>query len=115
MIRSQSEAERLHQFGQILRGARRAIPVDAASVGKMARHPARVGKPVSQEEIAEAVGVSRVWYALLESGRATRASIRLLERLCEALMLDENQSLRLLQLGIPEISLLRFQPLLAGA
>ena len=44
---------------------RRSSEVGSASRGAS-------GRLVSQEEIAEAIGVSRVWYALLESGRPVR-------------------------------------------
>jgi transcriptional regulator with XRE-family HTH domain len=63
-----------------------------------------VGRPVSQEEIAEAIGVSRVWYAMLETGRSVRASVALLERIATTLMLDEAQRAAVFQLGLPEIS-----------
>ncbi|HTJ26215.1 MAG TPA: helix-turn-helix transcriptional regulator [Candidatus Limnocylindria bacterium] len=88
----------------VLREARRAIPAESASLGHVLRHPSRVGKAVSQEEIAEAVGVSRVWYAMLETGRASRPSVTLLERIANALMLDHEQRLRAFQLGVPEIA-----------
>lgn len=102
---------RLCRLGTLLREARNRIPPDTASLGNMLRLPSRVGKRVSQEEIAEAIGVSRVWYALLENGRIHRPSVVLLERTCNALMLDERQREDLFQLGVPEISsrLVEFQ------
>jgi transcriptional regulator with XRE-family HTH domain len=92
------------RFAQVLRQARRAIPADAASLGNVLRFPHRVGRSVSQEEVAEAVGISRVWYATLESGRAARASIALLEKLANVLMLTAEQRTAVFQLAVPELS-----------
>jgi transcriptional regulator with XRE-family HTH domain len=99
-----ADDERLGRFSNLLREARRRIPVDRASLGNMLRLPSRIGKPVSQEEFAEAIGVSRVWYGMLEGGRLPRVSVPLLERICDALMLDERQRADVFQLGVPEIS-----------
>lgn len=86
-------------LGELLKEARRSIPTDAAKLGSRQRFPGRIGRLVSQEEIAEAIGVSRVWYALLESGRPVQASISLLGRICDALMLDEQQRSDLFYFG----------------
>jgi transcriptional regulator with XRE-family HTH domain len=106
-----ADDERLCRLSTLLREARNRIPPDTASLGNVLRLPSRVGKRVSQEEIAEAIGVSRVWYALLENGRLHRPSVVLLERTCNALMLDERQRVDVFQLGVPEISsrLVEFQ------
>lgn len=92
------------RFGQILREARKSIPVDTVFLGNIPRPPNRLGKPVSHEELAEAVGISRVWYARLEGGHPIRASPSLLQRIGEALMLDEHQRCALLRFGVPELS-----------
>lgn len=99
-----SDDERPRRFGELLKEARRCIPADTGSFGNVLRFPNRVGKPVTQEEIAQALGVSRVWYAMLEAGRPVRPSVALLDRLCNVLMLDEERRAALFQLGIPEIS-----------
>lgn len=99
-----TDEERLRRLSDLLKGARRNIPANSCALGNSLRFPGRVGKAVSQEEIAEAIGVSRVWYAMLETGRPIRASVALLERLCNALMLDEQQRSSLFELGIPEIA-----------
>jgi len=99
-----TDEERLRRLSTLLKDARRSIPVDAQSLGNSLRFPGRVGKPVSQEEVAEVVDVSRVWYAVLETGRPIRASAPLLERICNALMLDEQQRASVFELAIPEIS-----------
>lgn len=61
----------------------------------------RIGRPVAQEEIAEAVGVSRQWYSALERGTGDRASMALLGRVATALMLDEEARETLFRLAIP--------------
>jgi transcriptional regulator with XRE-family HTH domain len=61
----------------------------------------RIGKSVSQEELAEAVGISRTWYVQLEGGARTRPSTKLLDRLADVLMLDEAGRGTLFRLGIP--------------
>lgn len=65
--------------------------------------PARVGKPVTQEEIAEAAGISREWYARMEADRSVRASSRAIARIAEALMMEPAERLALFQLALPEI------------
>jgi transcriptional regulator with XRE-family HTH domain len=73
-------------------------------LGPHPRLPVRHGKGVTQEEIAEAVGVSRVWYAMLESGAALRTSPRLLARLADALALPDESREALFRLGLPELA-----------
>lgn len=96
--------ERLNRFSDLLRRYRLDIPVETKAMGNFVRLPNRVGKIVSQEEFAEAIGVSRCWYGLLEAGRSVRPSIALLERICDALMLDEPGRLQLVELAIPALS-----------
>jgi len=57
-------------IGAFLKEHRGLISRGATALGPHPRLPARHGKGVTQEEIAEAIGVSRVWYAMLESGAA---------------------------------------------
>ena len=76
--------ERSRLFGEMLRGCRTAIPAGMKALGPFARASSRVGKVVSQEELAEATGISRYWYGCLETGRPGRPSAELLERLCDA-------------------------------
>lgn len=99
-----TDDERRRRLSELLREARRSISVDTHSLGNTLRFPGRVGKRVTQEEIAEAIGVSRVWYAMLETGQPVRASVALLERICNALGLDEQQRACVFELGIPQIS-----------
>jgi transcriptional regulator with XRE-family HTH domain len=65
----------------------------------------RQGKMVTQEEVAEAIGVSRVWYAMLESGAALRTSSRLLARLADVLSLSDESREVLFKLALPELSI----------
>lgn len=88
-------------FGDVLRRCRLAIPVEAKTLGPFTRLSNRVGKAVSQEEFAEAIGISRSWYGFLEIGRPVQPSVELLERICDALMLHERQRLTLFKLGLP--------------
>jgi len=90
-------------FGSALREFRSAIPCDTTSLGDFVRHPSRVGKAVSQEELAEALDVTRVWYGALERRTAVRPSIALLDRLCSVLALTMTQRLLLIVLAIPEL------------
>lgn len=95
---------RLERFSKFLRYLRLAIPVDAKSIGSFVRLPVRIGKVVSQEELAEAIGVSRCWYNMLEAARPVQPSIALIDRLCDALTTDEQQRLRLVELALPAFS-----------
>jgi transcriptional regulator with XRE-family HTH domain len=90
-------------LGTFLRTARIKIPPDTRSLGRVLRHPHRIAKPVTQEEVAESVGVSREWYARIELGKNRRVTPSLLERLAEVLMLDETRRDALFTLGIPEL------------
>lgn len=89
-------------FGAYLRERRQLIPPDVVALGSYSRTQSRVGKPITQEELAEAVDVSRTWYSLLEAGTAV-ASSALLGRLADALSLSPTDRLRFFQVGIPEL------------
>ncbi len=93
-----------------LKSLRLRIDRGADQLGPYKRLPSRRGRPASQEEIAEAVEVSRGWYGLLESGASIRASPRLLARIAETLMLSEAERAELFRLAIPEVSGTAFQP-----
>ena len=86
-----------------LKFLRTRIDPQVRDLGPRRRLPSRVGKRVTQEELAEAIGVSREWYAVLESPAAPRASPSLLERLSDALMLSSEERGTLFQLALPEI------------
>jgi DNA-binding XRE family transcriptional regulator len=101
LSQSAHSASGLAQFLKVLR---RRVDPNVRVLGPHARIPARVGKRVTQEELAEMIGISREWYAVLESAAFPRTSTRLLERLAEALMLTPAERTRLFQLGVPELS-----------
>jgi len=91
------------QLNIFLRGRRQRIDPRVRMLGDYERLPVRRARPVTQEEMAEAVGVSRVWYSLLESGTTIRTSTKVLERIAVVLMLDAADRTRLFHLAMPEL------------
>jgi DNA-binding XRE family transcriptional regulator len=91
------------EFGAYLRALRCRIPPETETLGAWKRLPVRRGRRVTQEEAAEAVGVSRNWYRRLESGEAIRASARLLDRLAKTFVQTPEERMQLFLLAIPEI------------
>jgi transcriptional regulator with XRE-family HTH domain len=87
----------------LLRNGRKRIASEQDSLGPYTRIPLRVGKPVTQEELAEAVGTSREWYGMLESGRSPGVSSRLLSKVADVLMLDSDERAELFRLVRPEL------------
>lgn len=92
------------ELARFLKTRRRNIPPDSVTLGSWRRLPIRSGRRITQEEIAEAVGISRSWYRRLESGDAPRASAKLLDRLANALQFTHEERTKLFELGIPEIA-----------
>jgi transcriptional regulator with XRE-family HTH domain len=76
---------------------------DTKMLGNHERVSSRRGRPISQEEIAEAAGVSRCWYAQLESGMPINPSVPLLDRLAGALNATPRERAMLFGLAIPEL------------
>jgi DNA-binding XRE family transcriptional regulator len=95
----------LLSLGSFLREHRRSIDPAARALGTRLRLPARCGRRVSQEEVAEAADISRVWYAMLESGAAVRTTPRLLGKLASILMLSAGERHILFRLALPELAL----------
>ena len=91
------------QLQVFLRGRRQRIDPQIHHLGDFARLPVRWGRPVTQEEMAEAIGVSRVWYAMLESGAKIRTSAKVLDRIAAVLMLAPSECARLFALAMPEL------------
>ncbi|HEV2641851.1 MAG TPA: helix-turn-helix transcriptional regulator [Candidatus Elarobacter sp.] len=87
----------------LLRSWRTRVHPEARSLGIVPRAEARIGKVVTQEEIAGVVGISARWYAAFESGIALRTSPVVLGRIAEALMLADDERRQLFTLAIPEI------------
>jgi transcriptional regulator with XRE-family HTH domain len=92
-------------LGAFLRMLRWRVPPRSDTLGPSKRLPARRGRRVTQEEIAEAVGISRNWYRRLEHGERARASTKLLVRIASALALTSDERLTLFALAIPELRL----------
>jgi transcriptional regulator with XRE-family HTH domain len=94
----------------LLKFLRRRVDPDVRDLGTYARLPSRLGKPVTQTELAEATGVSREWYARLECGVATtRASTGLLDRLADALMVTPAERAHLFHVAVPELGRVSLQ------
>jgi transcriptional regulator with XRE-family HTH domain len=97
--------------GEFLRQHRRLVPRDATALGPFPRLPVRRGKAVTQEEIAEAIGVSRVWYSMLESGAALNTSLRLVTRLADAFSLSAEDREVLFRLALPALRTAALSPI----
>jgi transcriptional regulator with XRE-family HTH domain len=94
----------------MLKSLRQRLDPNVHVLGSHPRHRVRLGKRVTQDELAEAIGVSREWYALLESGTArTRPSTGLLDRLASALMVTPDERAMLFQLALPELGRVRLR------
>jgi DNA-binding XRE family transcriptional regulator len=91
----------------LLRHFRLRIDPRQKALGLQDRLPSRRGKPVTQEELAEYIGVSRAWYCMLESEKPARASIFLLDRLASILMLSARERAALFALALPELDFAR--------
>jgi transcriptional regulator with XRE-family HTH domain len=87
----------------LLRGLRQRLDPAANMLGEHERLGSRRGRAVSQEELAEAVGISRGWYAMLERGEPVQPSVSMLSRLANALNATRDERWRLFQLAIPEL------------
>jgi transcriptional regulator with XRE-family HTH domain len=95
------DAREAESLGALLREYRRRLHPQMTVLGDVVRRPDRVGKPVTQEELAEAVGVTREWYQKLERRGEVNASAGLVSRLADVLMLDDAERIALLQAAIP--------------
>ena len=93
-------------LGTYLRECRENVPPTTKWLSEHERLSQRVGRRVTQEEVAEAIGASRAWYAMIETGAAERTTPRLLERIAETLGLEREQRVTLLRLAFPELAAL---------
>ncbi len=91
----------LHHF---VRQRRMRLAPDSRSLGAQPRLPARIGKPVTQEELAEHLGISRQWYARFERGAPAAFSTLILNRLADLLLLSPAERAKLVRLAIPELA-----------
>lgn len=97
-----AQMEQRSEIPRLLKKLRGALDPATAMLGGHERLNSRRGKAVSQEELAEAIGVSREWYACLESG-SKRPSVSVLDRLATALNTSPEERARLFQLAIPAL------------
>jgi transcriptional regulator with XRE-family HTH domain len=97
---TEEEQERL---SGLLKRCRARIGPECLSLGQYLRPPMRIGKAVSQEEVAEVVGISRQWYLLMEGDRAVRVSAAILARVADALMMNPVERAALFRLAVPEL------------
>jgi transcriptional regulator with XRE-family HTH domain len=96
-------------LGHFLRARRQRLDPNIRFLGGYERLSVRWGKPVTQEEMAEALEVSRVWYGALESGSRARASMSLIDRLAAILMLDTEERNTLFGIALPEMKQMSLQ------
>jgi DNA-binding XRE family transcriptional regulator len=88
---------------EFLTQLRRRIDPATQTLGDYERLRSRIGRPITQEELAEAVGVSRGWYARLESGKNAQPSVSMLHRIAEALKTSAAERAILFRLAIPAL------------
>jgi hypothetical protein len=97
----------IQELKPLLRRFRTRIDPGTTMLGPNMRLPCRCGKRVTQEELAECIGISLTWYGKLESNKPVRASVVLLDRLAIALMLSQKERAALFNLALPELRLMR--------
>jgi transcriptional regulator with XRE-family HTH domain len=93
--------EALHRF---VRERRLQLAPESLFLGEQPRLPNRIGKPVTQEEIAEHLGISRGWYSRFEVGAPVAFSLPLLNRLGDVLLLSAPERAKLMRLAMPELA-----------
>lgn len=103
------DQERLRRLSAFLLNERLRIDSNAARVGTYVRRESRIGRPLTQEEVAEALDVSRQWYASLERGLSVRPSPGLLARIAAFFGLHDDDRLMLFRLAIPEFGITTHQ------
>ena len=86
-----------------LKKLRKRVDPGTETLGAYKRLSQKRGRAVSQEEMAEAIGVSRTWYALLESGASVQPSVPLLNRVADALGASPDERNALFRLAIPAL------------
>lgn len=96
------DQERRRQLSAFLLHKRQGVDLNASHVGPYARRDNRIGRAFTQEEIAEALDVSRQWYAALEMGSSVRPSAALLDRIATLFVLSDDDRFTLFRLAIRE-------------
>jgi transcriptional regulator with XRE-family HTH domain len=91
------------EFHRFVRERRLRLDPESHVLGESRRFPTRIGRPVTQEELAEHLGISRQWYARFEGGAPAAFSTQLLVRLCSLLQLSAWERTELMRLAMPEL------------
>jgi transcriptional regulator with XRE-family HTH domain len=97
---AEAREEALHRF---VRERRTRLAPESHFLGESPRFPTRIGKRVTQEELADHLGISRQWYARFEGGAAAGFSTPLLTRLCDLLLLSAAERAEFVRLAMPEL------------
>jgi DNA-binding XRE family transcriptional regulator len=99
----ESQSKRRDERREFLLSLRRRVDPASTTLGSYERLKSRRGHPVTQEELAEGIGVSRGWYARLESGKPVKPSISMLHRIADALNATPRERALLFRLAIPAL------------
>jgi len=102
-IREAGEQNPSPDLRTFLKQLRKRVEPGTEKLGAYKRLSQKRGRSVSQEELAEAIGVSRGWYAMLESGASVQPSVPLLNRLADALDASPGERNTLFRLAIPAL------------
>lgn len=86
------------RMGTLLKRARARIDRGKLSLGPYLRVQTRI-----EEEVAETVGITREWYAMMETDRPVRVSASVLAAISDALMMAADERTALFRLAIPEL------------
>jgi transcriptional regulator with XRE-family HTH domain len=97
----ESREEALHRF---VRERRLRIAPESQFLGQRPRWPRRLGKRVTQEELADHLGISRQWYARFEAGSTVGFSTTLLGHLSDLLRLSPTERVELVRLAMPKLA-----------
>lgn len=96
--------DRHAEIRSFLKDLRRRVDPTTRKLGDHERLDRRRGRAVTQEELAEAIGVSRGWYSLLENGAPIRPSVSMLDRVANALNASPHERGILFRLAVPALS-----------
>jgi transcriptional regulator with XRE-family HTH domain len=99
-----TSSESRNRVASLIRGARTSIDPFVTMLGPIRRLDSRIGRPITQDEVAEASGISRQWYATLEQGAPVNVSLAVLDRIACVLELDGPTRSELFALCFPEVT-----------
>jgi transcriptional regulator with XRE-family HTH domain len=102
--RSRGADAREETLRRFVRERRLRLTPELRFLGESPRLPNRIGKRVTQEELAEHLGISRNWYLRFEGGAPARFSTQLLSRLGDVLLLSLPERADLMRLAMPELA-----------